>query len=236
MAYRDRKDTPGTPRRASGSSATPWRDPYAASSSNWNMDPVSQFRRFSDQMDRWFDAFGMGRTSSTRTEGMNIWAPEMETFLRDDQFVVRVDLPGLTKDEVNVEVTDDSIVIHGERQQVHEENRDGYYRSERSYGRFYREVPLPDGAQPESAQANYRDGVLEVRLTVPPREIHRPRRIEIGNSPTEAREREAATRTAGTSSSSDTTGGNVTIDRNTTSRSAERSVAHEKTPRSLDTE
>jgi HSP20 family protein len=246
MAYRDRKDTAGMPRRTPGSPASPWRDPYGPPSGGWTTDPVSQFRRLSDQMDRWFDAFGMGRGDRAQSAGvMNMWAPEMETFLRDDRFVVRVDLPGLTKDEVNVEVTDDSVVIHGERQQVHEEQRDGYYRSERNYGRFYREVPLPEGAQPDSAQANYRDGVLEVTMTVPPRELHRPRRIEIGGAPTETREREQAQR-AGTQTH--TPGGNVTIDRtpggtpaaggSSPSRAdrSSRATAHDKPPRAVDTE
>jgi HSP20 family protein len=250
MAYRDRKDPPGMSRRSPGNTS-PWRDPYSSSTgSNWNIDPMNQLRRFSDQMDRWFDAFGVGR-SGDRGEGVNVWAPEMETFLRDDQFVVRIDLPGLSKEEVNVEVTDDSVVIHGERQQVHEENRDGFYRSERNYGRFYREVALPDGAQPDTAQANYRDGVLEVRLTVPPREIHRPRRIEIGSAPTEARERERTLRTSGSGSLASqatsstgpqgvdrpsTGGSHIPIDRNTTASRAERSVAHDKPPAALDTE
>jgi HSP20 family protein len=211
------------------------------------MDPVSQFRRLSEQMDRWFDAFGVGRTGDRSQGGMNMWAPEMETFLRDDKFVIRVDLPGMTKDEVNVEVTDDSVVIHGERQQVHEENRDGFYRSERNYGRFYREVALPDGAQPDSAQANYRDGVLEVSLTVPPRELHRPRRIEIGSSPMEAREREQTPRTAsagsgGASGGGAMSGSNVPIERTTTGggggsrTTSERATAHDRPARAVDTE
>ena len=192
MATRDRRDLQGMNRRTSGSSSAAPRDPYS-SSGNW-LDPISQFRRLTEQMDRWFDTAGMGRTNN-RMSGpnenqwaMGMWAPELETFLRDDQFVVRMDLPGLNKDEVNVEVTDDSIVIHGERQQTHEEDRDGYYRSERNYGRFYREVQLPEGAQPESAKANYRDGVLEVSVTAPPRQVNRPRRVEIGGAATTERD------------------------------------------------
>ena len=193
MATRDRRDLQGMNRRTSGSSSPTSRDPYSSSSNQW-LDPISQFRRLTEQMDRWFDTAGMGRTNN-RMSGpnenqwaMGMWAPELETFLRDDQFVVRMDLPGVTKDEVNVEVTDDSIVIHGERQKTHEEDRDGYYRSERNYGRFYREVQLPEGAQPESAKANYRDGVLEVSVTAPPRQVTRPRRVEIGGGTTTDRE------------------------------------------------
>jgi HSP20 family protein len=178
-------------RRSSASPAT--RNPYGSSSGFWP-DPWTQFRRLSEQMDRWFDSFGMNRPSNRMSSGGegawggNMWAPDTETFLRDDQFVIRMDLPGMAKDDVNVEIADDSIVIHGERQNAHEENRDGYYRSERSYGRFYREVPLPDGAQPETAKANYKDGVLEVTVKAPARQLNRPRRVEIGSSGTGERE------------------------------------------------
>ena len=205
MANRDRRDTQGITRRSPSGMSSATRDPYG-SSGGWP-DPFTQFRRFTEQMDRWFDAFGMGRGSSSRlpstgdtTWGAAMWAPETETFLRDDQFVVRMDLPGMSKDEVNVEVTDDSVVIHGERQSAHEEDRDGFYRSERSYGRFYREVPLPEGAQPETAKANYRDGVLEISVTAPPRQLARPRRIEIGSSTTTERdERQRAATSSGAS-------------------------------------
>jgi HSP20 family protein len=196
MATRDRRDLQQEmQRRPTGSPARTQGDPYSQTAGFW-LDPFTQFRRLSEQMDRWFDTVSRtpGRVPGVE-EGWNrsmsdTWAPELETFLRDDQFVVRMDLPGLDKEDVTVEVTDDSIVVHGERQQTHEEERDGYYRSERSYGRFHREVPLPDGAQPDSAKANYRDGVLEVSVTAPPRQQNRPRRIEIGAGATGDRREE----------------------------------------------
>lgn len=195
MATRDRRDFQTMYRRPAASASPGDRGPYGSSGA-W-LDPLSQFRRLSEQMDRWFDTVGTGRTQN-RASGANdnpwmqnaqsMWAPELETFLRDDQFVVRLDLPGINKDEVNVEITDDALVIHGERQQTHQEERDGFYRSERSYGRFYREVQLPDGAQPDSAKANYRDGVLEITVTAPPRQLNRPRRVEIGAAATGVRQ------------------------------------------------
>lgn len=203
MATRDRRDTQSMTRRSSSASPAT-RDPYGSSSGFWP-DPWSQFRRLSEQMDRWFETFATNRPTnrlSSGTEspwGGNMWAPDIETFLRDDQFVIRMDLPGMSKDDVNVEIADDSIVIHGERQNVNEENREGYYRTERSYGRFYREVPLPDGAQPETAKANYRDGVLEVTVKAPARQLNRPRRVEIGTSSTgESEERQTRDSTAPT--------------------------------------
>ena len=232
MATRDRRDMQGMSRRGStGASSPTTRDPYG-SSPGYGLDPISQFRRFADQMDRWFDTFGVGRTNN-RMAGvnenapgmnMNMWAPEMETFLRDDQFVIRMDLPGVSKDQVNVEVNDDSIVIHGERQQLHEEDRDGYYRSERNYGRFYREVQLPEGAQPETAKANYRDGVLEVTVTAPPRQVARPRRVEIGASTTTERQER------------DNMSTSTPITDRTTGSQGNRPIAREREPRPSDTE
>ena len=180
MASRDRRDFQGMYRPRTSADST---DP--SSSGAW-LDPFSQFRRLSDQMDRLFDTMGVTRNAPSREHpgsgAADLWAPELETCLRDDQFIVRMDLPGVKKEEVNVEVTDDALVIHGERQQTHQEERDGFYRSERTYGRFYREVPLPEGAQPDSAKANYRDGVLEISVTAPPRQLARPRRVEIGGA------------------------------------------------------
>jgi HSP20 family protein len=230
MATRDRRDLQGTPRRPSGSSSMSSRDPYSSSGS-WP-DPFSQFRRLTEQMDRWFDTMGVGRTNN-RMAGPNdnpwtpnmpdLWAPELETFLRDDQFVIRMDLPGINKDEVNVEVTDDSVVIHGDRQKTHEEDRDGFYRSERTYGRFYREVQLPEGAQPDTAKANYRDGVLEVSVTAPPRQVNRPRRVEIGSSTTSERD-ERQRSASGSQTSSAKGSGSMPI----TDRTTGRSVAHDR--------
>jgi HSP20 family protein len=66
-----------------------------------------------------------------------------------------------------VEVTNDSLIIHGERKVEHEHKLGGAYRSERRYGEFYREIPLPEGTNPEQAKAQFRNGVLEVTLPVP---------------------------------------------------------------------
>ena len=81
---------------------------------------------------------------------------------------------------MSVEVTDEAITIHGERKREHEEEREGLYRSERSYGTFWRVIPLPEGAISEQAKANFRDGVLEITMPVPPASTSRGRRLEIG--------------------------------------------------------
>ena len=197
MATRERRETQEVARRET-SSAPAMRDPYARSG-NWP-DSFHQFRRLSDYMDRWFDSLGLGRMSqrpgSFEGAWTGLWAPELETFMRGDQFIIRMDLPGLKADDVNVEVTDDSIRIHGERQQSHDDSQEGWYRSERSYGQFHREVLLPEGAQADTAKASFRDGVLEIAIKAPPRQAAKPRRIAIGTrgaTEGEGREMESAT-------------------------------------------
>jgi HSP20 family protein len=107
------------------------------------------------------------------------WAPQIESFQRGDVFVVRADLPGMKQKDITVEIKDDAIVIEGERSNEREEQHEGYYSTERTYGRFCRMVPLPEGAIADSAKATFKNGVLEVVLQAPPHEVSRGRRIEI---------------------------------------------------------
>jgi HSP20 family protein len=100
-------------------------------------------------------------------------------FHRNDELVVRADLPGLKKDDVKVDVTENGITIRGERKREHEEEREGLYHSERSYGSFYRLIPLPDGAITDQAKAKFKDGVLEITMPAPPEHVRRGRRLEI---------------------------------------------------------
>jgi HSP20 family protein len=152
------------------------------------VSPFSLMRRFSEEMDRLFGDFSFGGSlaSGFGTEfgtladvEDSMWLPQVEAFERDGKLIVRADLPGLTKDDINVDITDDAIKIRGERRQEKEEDEEGYYRSERSYGSFYREIPLPSGVNREEANASFRNGVLEITMPAPARQLG-SRRIEIG--------------------------------------------------------
>lgn len=153
----------------------------------WGGDPFGIVRRFAEEMDRLFEDFGFRRGLMapwpiSRWSGLGAdlttWSPALEVFRRDDRLVIRADLPGLTKDDVKVEVTDDTVTIRGERRQEQEERRAGYYHSERSYGYFCRSIPLPEGAEADKAEANFRDGVLEITMPAPA-EASRGRLIEV---------------------------------------------------------
>jgi HSP20 family protein len=131
-----------------------------------------------DEMERMFDDFGLERRwSSGRREVGQMWAPDVEVLQKNNELTIKADLPGLKKDEVSVEVTDNAITIHGERKREQQEEHEGFYRSERSYGSFWRTIPLPEGAITEQAKATFRDGVLEITMPAPPQS--KGRRLEI---------------------------------------------------------
>ena len=132
--------------------------------------------RFANEIERLLDDFGLGQVWGEL--GRARWSPQIEVFERGGQFVVRADLPGLSKDDVKVDITDEALTIQGERKQEHKEEREGWYRSERSYGSFFRSVPLPEGINANEAKASFRDGVLEITMPAPKRE-ERKRSIEI---------------------------------------------------------
>lgn len=151
--------------------------------------PMALFGRLREELDRVFDNFGFGRSRMMPAWrdfspgifefGRGMWHPEVEVFEREGDLVIRADLPGLNKDDVKVEVTDNAITIEGERRNEQEERREGYYRSERSYGTFRRTIPLPEGVDAEDANASFRNGVLEITLHLPEGATVRGRRIEI---------------------------------------------------------
>ncbi|HEY6401802.1 MAG TPA: Hsp20/alpha crystallin family protein [Blastocatellia bacterium] len=157
--------------------------------------PFEMMRRFSEEMDRavghMFEDLGLSQEGGARE--MMAWSPAVEVFERDNNMIVRAELPGMSKDDINVEMTDDGLLIHGERKREKEEKGKGWYRSERSYGEFRRLIPMPEGVNTEDAKASFENGVLEI--TAPMRESSRRKRsvpIEIGGA--------QAARTAGGSS------------------------------------
>jgi HSP20 family protein len=149
--------------------------------------PFAMMRRLSDEMDRLFEGFGMGRGlfpslggGAQGGEMASLWSPHVEMCERGNKLVVSADLPGIKREDVNVRVDQDSIVVEGERRQENTSNERGFFRSERSYGRFFRQIPLPEGVNPDSAQATFRDGVLEIEMDAPQQQT-KGRRLEIGD-------------------------------------------------------
>jgi HSP20 family protein len=144
-------------------------------------DPLSWMPRFHEEMDRTFARF-FGKESEAES---GTWYPAIEVAESNDRLQVHAELPGLQPEDVKLEVTDDALIIQGERKYEHEDKKGGVYRSERGYGQFYREIPLPEGANAEQAKAQFRDGILEVVLPVAEQKNNR-RMIPIESGSSEA--------------------------------------------------
>jgi HSP20 family protein len=104
--------------------------------------------------------------------------PQIEVLQTNGDLMVKAELPGLTKEDVKVELTDKALTISGERKEEKEEKREGFYRTERNYGRFFRQIPLPEGVKTDEANAVFRNGVLEVTVPVTQSEPN-ARKLEI---------------------------------------------------------
>ena len=148
--------------------------------------PFSLMRQMQDEVDRWFGRMGLDRgwTSpstwlSRAGEQFGDWMPAIDAFQRGNEFVVRADVPGMTRTDVSVEIGDDALTIRGERKHEHKEDRDGVFWSERSHGSFSRVVPLPPGAISDSAKATFTNGVLEVIVQAPSQDARRGRKVDI---------------------------------------------------------
>jgi HSP20 family protein len=132
-----------------------------------------------NEMNRLFNTFFDSRTPSNgrRPAVARRWTPAMDVVEADGHFVLRADLPGLSESDVSIEVDDNVLTIKGERKSEHEHKGDGYYRVERSFGSFSRSLKLPEGVDADSIQANFDNGVLEVKIPKP--EQPQPRKVQI---------------------------------------------------------
>jgi HSP20 family protein len=121
----------------------------------FGVNPFGFMRRFGDEFERAFTDFKAD------------WKPTIEVQQKGGNFVVTAELPGVKKEDIKVNVTNGVLTVEGERKHEKEEKKEGYYHSERSYGKFYRSIPLPEGAKFEQAAAHFNNGVLEIDFPVP---------------------------------------------------------------------
>jgi HSP20 family protein len=92
------------------------------------------------------------------------WAPRADVYEKDGDLMVKAELPGVKKEDIQVSMDDGDLVIKGERKVESEVKEENYYRKERTYGSFMRRLPMPEQAEADKIQAKYADGVLEVRI------------------------------------------------------------------------
>ncbi len=137
-------------------------------------EPGREVDSLQSEVNRVFDAFFGGSATPTRARR---WVPPMDLVETEDHLVLRADLPGMKREDVEIEIKDGALTIAGERTAEHEQKTEGYYRVERASGRFARSLTLPEGTEPEGIDAQFENGVLEVRIPKPAQ--RKPHRIEI---------------------------------------------------------
>jgi len=153
-------------------------------------NPFDVFRRLDDDMERLFQQFWGGGRSLMRGRGadeQSMWLPQVEVCEQQGKLHVFADLPGMNKEDVKLSIEGDQLVLQGERRSSREEGQQGsgFFHSERSYGSFYRSIPLPEGVDPQTADASFKDGVLDVCFDAPRTAQQQARQIEIreGSAP-----------------------------------------------------
>lgn len=143
-------------------------------------DPLRDIDSLQGEMNRLFSTFfdtptargGNGGGAVTRR-----WIPAMDLIEAGEHFVLKADLPGMTEEDVNVELENNVLTISGERKTELEDKHEGYYRLERSSGAFTRSLTLPEGIDAGAVAATFDNGVLEVRIPKP--EQAKPKRVQI---------------------------------------------------------
>ena len=157
----------------------------ALTPTNTRRDPFARFRQLTAEFERAFADWPSSRLPSFGKEltSEGFWTPRIDVFERGDRLVTRVDLPGVKKEDVSVEVADGQLSLSGERKQESEEKNDNFYRSEREYGSFFRSVPLPEGVKIEDVKATFANGVLEVSIPLAARSETKVRKVQIEGPP-----------------------------------------------------
>jgi HSP20 family protein len=141
--------------------------------------PFGLLRQMTSELDRMFDDPWSFRWPAIHLPKEAMWAPKVDIVEKDNRLITRVDLPGVKKEDVSVEVSDGQLVLSGERKNESEETKNNVYRAECNYGSFYRAVPLPDGVKPDDVQATFANGVLEVSVPLPVKPAANGKKIEV---------------------------------------------------------
>lgn len=131
----------------------------------WN--PWREMPAMPDRLNRFFDDpfFSMGRMAED--SGLGMWNPAVDLYEKDDHFMIKAELPGVDKNDINIDLKDRLLTLSGERTHDKEVNEENYYRRERSYGKFQRAFTLPADVDSDKIEAAFNDGVLQIKVPKP---------------------------------------------------------------------
>lgn len=138
-------------------------------------EPFSEIRRMHDDMDRLMDR--IWPSTMLAPWGAEAMVPCVDVFEKDGNIVVKAELPGLNKEDLEITATEDSISLKGEFKKEEEAREEGYYRQERRIGRFFRTIPMPAAIKPDQVKANFKEGVLEI--TAQRSEAAKPKEMKV---------------------------------------------------------
>lgn len=145
-------------------------------------EPRAFMRRVFRDFDRFFEAGDWPVARLGKPFADIAWMPPVEVFERDHRLTVRVELPGIKKEEVGVTFTEGVLTIEGERKLENEEKKNEWYRNERAYGKFVRTVPLPEGVKATDIKATFEGGVLEIAVPLPATAAAAPTKVEVSGA------------------------------------------------------
>ena len=139
-------------------------------------DPWRSMTTLQDQINRLFEELSAPQREDDEVT-MGAWTPAVDIYDQEDAIVIKAELPGLSKEDISIEMKENKLILKGERIEEKEINEENYYRRERSVGNFHRAFTLPTGIDPEKVNANFKDGILKVEI--PKAEETKPKRITI---------------------------------------------------------
>ncbi len=157
-------------------------------------EPAAELNTIQTEMNRLFNSFFDQPASGDRGSGLRRWIPAMDLVETTDHYVLRADLPGLSDEDVNIQLQDSVLTVSGERKAENGQQQEGYYRLERASGAFSRSLTLPEGVDPDGVKAKFDRGVLEI--TIPKPVQKKPRQVRISVSHAEDANTIEATGTA----------------------------------------
>jgi HSP20 family protein len=140
-------------------------------------EPFRELAALQNEMSRWMGQLPGGVTPGNGQS--STWLPSVDVWETEAELVLSFDLPGVSEDEIAVELDDNVLTVRGRRERTSEHSNERFYRFERRFGTFSRSVTLPPGVKEDSIAADYRNGVLEIRIPKP--EEPTPKRIKVGS-------------------------------------------------------
>lgn len=140
-----------------------------------SQSPLSTWQR---EMNSLFDRFNRDVFEGE----LGTFSPKIELQEKDKGYVVCAEVPGIKENDINVTLQDNNLILEGERKSESKTEEEGFYRSEFSYGSFYRSIPLEDEVNPDSVKASYKDGILTIEMNKVKPSSHKTKKIPIMKS------------------------------------------------------